>query len=75
MRHYSLTGYGVSLGNNQKLMKDLIDRIIALESISKELEPTEKERDRLNQEVQAYANTFIKALKTRLLGCLILYYI
>lgn len=65
MRHYSLAGYGVSLGNNQKLMKDLVDRIIALESISKELEPTEKERDRLNQEVQAYANTFIKALKTK----------
>lgn len=46
-------------------MKKLVDRIIALEKISKELEPTEKERDLLNQEVQSYANRFIETLKTK----------
>lgn len=46
-------------------MKKLIDKILALENISKELEPTKKERDLLNQEVQSYANTFIETLKTK----------
>ncbi|MEP0264529.1 aminotransferase class V-fold PLP-dependent enzyme [Dokdonia sp.] len=46
-------------------MENLIDRIIALEKISKELEPTRKERDSLNQEVQAYANAFIETLKIK----------
>lgn len=46
-------------------MKKLIDKILALENISKELEPTEKERNLLNQEVQSYANTFIETLKTK----------
>lgn len=58
-------GYEVSLGNNQKSMKNLIDKIIALEKISKELEPSENERNSLNQEVQDYANSFIKTLKTK----------
>lgn len=46
-------------------MKKLIDKILALEEISQELEPSEKERNSLNQEVQDYANSFIKALKTK----------
>ncbi|WP_299763336.1 aminotransferase class I/II-fold pyridoxal phosphate-dependent enzyme [uncultured Dokdonia sp.] len=46
-------------------MKKLIDKILALENISKELEPTKKERNLLNQEVQSYANTFIETLKTK----------
>lgn len=46
-------------------MKKLIDKILALEKISQELEPSEKERNSLNQEVQDYANSFIKTLKTK----------
>ncbi len=46
-------------------MRNLIEKIQALEIISKELEPSEKEKNSLNQEVQNYANTFIKSLDSK----------
>lgn len=46
-------------------MENLVNKIAELEKISEELDPSKKERDRLNQEIQAYANTFIETLKTK----------
>jgi len=44
-------------------MDSLIDKIIALEKISQELEPTIDQRDDLIQQIQNYANNFIDTLE------------
>lgn len=44
-------------------MNNLIDKIVALEKISKELEPSLKERKDMNQQVQDYVNHFLENLK------------
>lgn len=44
-------------------MKKLIQRILELENISKELEPSELKRNEYHQQIQNYANSFIKDLE------------
>lgn len=44
-------------------MKKIIQRIIELENISKELEPSELERDEYFREIQNYANRFINEIE------------
>ena len=45
-------------------MKKLIQRILELEKISKELEPSELKRNEYHRQIQNYANSFINNLET-----------
>ena len=45
------------------LMNSLINQIEALQNISKELNPSFKEREKLNQQVREFANNFIENLE------------
>ena len=45
-------------------MKKLIQRILELEKISKELEPSELKRNEYHRQIQNYANSFIDNLET-----------
>ncbi|WP_457616801.1 pyridoxal phosphate-dependent decarboxylase family protein [Lutibacter sp.] len=45
-------------------MKDLVDKIAALEKISKQLEPSVKDRNDLNREAQMFANSFLENLES-----------
>jgi len=44
-------------------VKNIIQRILDLEVISRELEPPESKRNAYNQQIQNYANSFINDLE------------
>jgi glutamate/tyrosine decarboxylase-like PLP-dependent enzyme len=46
-------------------MKDLIQKLLKLENISKELEPTENQRDKYTGEILKYSNKFINTIDSQ----------
>ena len=46
-------------------MDELLERLIRLEKISAELEPSQQKRQHYNDEINTFANTYINSLKTR----------